>query len=217
VKDSVRNMAHSLAQLPGGRRTKFAFIAVWLVALFALGPLAGKFEDAQENDPADYLPAKAESVKTLDRLHGFRSDGEADAITVFHRDGALTAADRAAIERVRTAINDRIRPAMNAVRRDTVAATGPARFSPDGRSALLTTPIAVPAQARGDAEGLVTDTPAEIKGRLGLLERYREVVAPATRDASRLDELPGRPLSLKRRLPRMPKPSPELPTEGRDE
>ena len=67
-------------------------VGVWLVVLVAIGPLAGKFEDAQENDPADYLPAGAESVRTLDRLDGFPSDDEADAITVFHRDGGLTAA-----------------------------------------------------------------------------------------------------------------------------
>jgi putative drug exporter of the RND superfamily len=99
----LRNLAGSLAQLPGGRRAKFAVIAVWLVVLVAIGPLAGKFEDAQENDPADYLPANAESVKTLNQLDGFPSDDEADAITVFHRDGELTAADRTAIKQVRTA------------------------------------------------------------------------------------------------------------------
>ena len=54
----VRTLLGSLAQLPGGRRTKFAVIAVWMVVLFAIGPLAGKFEDAQENDPADYLPGE---------------------------------------------------------------------------------------------------------------------------------------------------------------
>src|SRR5512133_2659713 len=90
------NLADRAAGLPGGRRTNFAVIAVWVVVLFAIGPLAGKFEDAQENDPADYLPANAESVETLDRLDGFPSDDEADAITVFRRDGGLTAEDRAA-------------------------------------------------------------------------------------------------------------------------
>src|SRR5215211_187200 len=116
----VRQRLRSFAQLPGGRRTKFAIIAGWLVILMAIGPLAGKFEDAQENDPADYLPAGAESVRTLDRLEGFPSEDEADAITVFHRDGGLTAQDRAAIARVRTGINARVRPAINAERRDTV-------------------------------------------------------------------------------------------------
>ena len=87
-------------------------IAVWVLIVFAIGPLSSKFEDAQENDPADYLPANAESVKTLDRLDGFPSDDQADAITVFHREGGLTAEDKAAIARSAT-INRRIRPEIN--------------------------------------------------------------------------------------------------------
>jgi len=144
-------------------------IAVWLVVLFAIGPLAGKFEDAQENDPADYLPANAESVKTLDRLDGFPWDDEADAITVFHRDGGLTAEDRAAVEQVRAAINERVRTAINAERAGTVAETGPPQVSDDGATALLTTAITVPEEASGDAEDLLTDTPEEIKAELGSL------------------------------------------------
>src|SRR5215204_5912186 len=171
----------SLAQLPGGRRTKYAVVGVWLVALVAIGPLAGKFEDAQENDPADYLPAGAESVKTLDRLEGFPSEDEADAISCFHRDGGLTAQDRAAIERARTRINVRVRTEINAERRDTVAETGPAQISGDGGTALLTTPITVPEEASGDAEDLLTDTPEEIKGELGSLPSGLEakVTGPA--------------------------------------
>jgi putative drug exporter of the RND superfamily len=165
----LRNLAASFALLPGGRRTKFAVIAVWLVILVAIGPLAGKFEDAQQNDPSDYLPANAESVKTIDRLQGFPSDGEADAITVFHRDGGLTAADRTAIERVRTAINGRVRPRINAERSGTVAPTRAPRISPDGATALLTTPITVPEKASGNAEDLLTDTPDDIKAKLGSL------------------------------------------------
>jgi len=177
----VRQRFRSAAQLPGGRRTKFAVIATWLVVLVAIGPLAGKFEDAQENDPADYLPAGAESVKTLDRLEGFPSEDEADAITVFHRDGGLTAQDRAAIERVRTRINVRVRTEINAERRDTVAETGRAVISDDGATALLTTPITVPEEASGDAEDLLTDTPEEIKEELGSLPSGLEakVTGPA--------------------------------------
>src|SRR5215204_3646944 len=159
----------SLAQLPGGRRTKYAVVGVWLVALVAIGPLAGKFEDAQENDPADYLPAGAESVRMLDRLDGFPSDDEADAIVVFHRDGSLSSGDRAAIAEMRSGINERVRPAINAERSGTVAETGPARISADGATALLTTPITVPEEASGDAEDLLTDTPEEIKEELGSL------------------------------------------------
>jgi putative drug exporter of the RND superfamily len=181
VTARLRNLGGGFAGLPGGRRTKFAVIAVWVVVLFAIGPLAGKFEDAQENDPADYLPANAESVKTLDRLDGFPSDDQADAITVFHRDGGLTAEDRAAVERVRVPINERVRAEINAERPKTVATTGPARISADGDTALLTTPITVPEQASGDAEDLLTDTPEEIKGVLGSLPSGLEakVTGPA--------------------------------------
>jgi putative drug exporter of the RND superfamily len=177
----MRRKLRSVVQLPGGRRTKFAVVGIWLLILFAIGPLAGKFEDAQENDPADYLPANAESVKTLERLDGFPSDDQADAIVVFHRDGGLTAGDRAAIAQVRTAINGRVRPAINAERRDTVGETGPAQISGDGATALLTTPITVPEEASGDAEDLLTDTPEEIKDQLGSLPSGLEakVTGPA--------------------------------------
>ena len=113
MTDRLRSIGRSLAQLPGGRRTKFAVIGVWLVIAFAIGPLSSKFEDVQENDPADYLPANAESVKTIDQLEGFPSDDQADAITVFHREGGLTAEDKAAIAQVRAEINDRVRPQIN--------------------------------------------------------------------------------------------------------
>ena len=72
MTDRLRSFGRSLAQLPGGRRTKFAVIGVWLVIAFAIGPLSSKFEDVQENDPADYLPANAESVQD-DRSAGWLS------------------------------------------------------------------------------------------------------------------------------------------------
>jgi RND superfamily putative drug exporter len=189
MRQRLRHLFGSFAQLPGGRRTKFAVIAVWLVALVALGPVATKFEDVQENDPADYLPAGAESVRTIDRLDGFPSDGEADAITVFYRDGGLAARDRAAIERVRAAINGRVRPAINDERAGTVAKTGSARLSRDGGTAMLTTPIRVPQEASGNAEDLLTDTPGDIKDLLGSLPNglQAKVTGPAGFSADAVD------------------------------
>jgi RND superfamily putative drug exporter len=185
ARQRLRSISRSVAQIPGGKRTKFAVLAVWLVVLFAIGPLAGKFEDAQENDPSDYLPADAESVKALDRLDGFPSDDQAEAITVFHRDGELATEDERAIERTRAAINGRIRPELNAAIADevpnSVGETAPALISKDGATALLTTPITVPEEASGDAEDVVTDTPEEIKGELGGLPSglEAEVTGPA--------------------------------------
>ncbi len=117
----LRTRARSLAQLPGGRRTKFAVVGVWIVILMAIGPLSSKFEDAQQNRPVDYLPNSAESVKALNATEDFPSGDTAEAITVFHRDGGLTAADRAVIAKTRST--------ANAERREGVGATGPARIS----------------------------------------------------------------------------------------
>jgi putative drug exporter of the RND superfamily len=181
MRQRLRSTSTSLTQLPGGRRTKFAVIAIWLLVLFAIGPLAGKFEDAQENDPADYLPANAESVKTIEQLDGFPSDDEADAITVFHRDGGLTTEDKVAIEQVREVVNTRVSTAINSERAGTVAETGPPQISTDGATALLTTPITVPEEASGEAEDLLTDTPEEIKNELSSLPSGLEakVTGPA--------------------------------------
>ena len=54
---------------------------------------------------------------------------------MFHRDGGLTAADRAKIDAARAAINAKRRPG--------VGTTSPAIVSQDGGSALLSTPITV--------------------------------------------------------------------------
>ena len=124
----LRSQARSLGQLPGGRRTKFAVVGVWLVVAVAIGPLSGKFEDAQQNRPVDYLPNSAESVKALNATEDFRSGDTADAITVFHRDGGLTASDRAAIAETRAA--------TNAERLEGVGLTGPAEYREDGGTAL---------------------------------------------------------------------------------
>jgi RND superfamily putative drug exporter len=181
MKRRLVALATSLARLPGGRRAKFAVIGVWLVVAAAVGPLAGKFENVQENDPADYLPANAESVRAIDALEGFPSQDEADAITVFHRGGGLTAADRAAIERVRRQIN--------AQRRDGVARTRPASTSADGATALLTTPITIPPGATGEAQDVLTETPREIRGELGSLPGglVAKVTGPAGFSADAVD------------------------------
>ena len=69
--------------------------------------LAGKFEDAQKNEPSSFLPGKAESLKANEVTKGFRSGEQLSAIVVFRRESGLTAADRARIARVRAQLNAR--------------------------------------------------------------------------------------------------------------
>jgi len=146
--------ARRLAQWPGGRRTKFAVIGVWLLIAMAIGPLSGKFEEVQKNDPIDYLPGSAESVQALQALEEFPSGDEVNAITVYARDGGLSAADKAAIERARDAVNAKQRP--------DVGTTPPAIVSKDGTTALLTTPITVE-DATNEAADVMVDTTDDIK------------------------------------------------------
>jgi uncharacterized membrane protein YdfJ with MMPL/SSD domain len=61
----MRSLARSSALLPGGRRTKFAVVGVWLVVAMLIGRLAGKFEEVQKNDPVDFLPGSAGTFAVL--------------------------------------------------------------------------------------------------------------------------------------------------------
>ncbi|MER8087502.1 MMPL family transporter [Streptomyces sp. NPDC058316] len=73
----------------------WAILALWVAAIALAGPLAGKLGGVQTNRAVDYLPASADSTqvaKIQDELPG----GEAtELVLVYHRDGGLTAADRA--------------------------------------------------------------------------------------------------------------------------
>ena len=51
-----------LLTFPAQRRGKFIVLIAALVVVAALSPLSGKFEDAQKNESASFLPGKAESI-----------------------------------------------------------------------------------------------------------------------------------------------------------
>ncbi len=157
MKERLTVAGRRLAELPGGRKAKWAILAVWIIIFVAMGPLAGQFEDVQENDPADYLPAKAESVKAIEELEEFPSGDIADAITVFNRDGGLEPQDEAAIEEVRAGINS--------TELEEVGETPPAVVSEDGTSALLITPITVE-DGSNEAGDVLIDATDEIKADL---------------------------------------------------
>ncbi|MFI6860657.1 MMPL family transporter [Streptomyces sp. NPDC050421] len=77
----------------------WAIVALWVAVIAIAGPLAGKLGDVQVNRAVDYLPASADSTqvaKIQDTLPGGEST---DLVLVYHRDGGLTAADRAAAAR----------------------------------------------------------------------------------------------------------------------
>ena len=85
-----------LFTLPARRIPKFFVLAIALVLVAAVGPLSGRFEDAQENEATSFLPGDAESVKALQQIERFPAGDTAAAVTVIARDdGRLTPADLA--------------------------------------------------------------------------------------------------------------------------
>ncbi|MBT2212901.1 MMPL family transporter [Actinomadura sp. NEAU-AAG7] len=90
-----RSLGHRLAGMIAGRRSKWAVLGLWVVLLAALGPLAGKLADVQENDAASWLPGGAESTQVIELQEQFRKDETILAVVVYERPAGITAADKA--------------------------------------------------------------------------------------------------------------------------
>ncbi|WP_217211325.1 MMPL family transporter [Streptomyces sp. AC550_RSS872] len=77
------------------RAVPWLVLALWIAVLAIASPFASKLADVQRDRAVDYLPASADSTQVArieDRLPG----GEAtEMVVVYHRDGGLTAGDRA--------------------------------------------------------------------------------------------------------------------------
>ena len=132
-----------IAGLIAGRRSKYLVLAVWIVAIVALGPFIGKFEDAQQNEPSSFLPGDAESVQVLNASDAFAGGEVTPAIVVFREADGLDDADRAAIEEKRDAF------AQAGI--EGVLRPSPAVYAEDGTAAIVTVPI----EADGDEEILI--------------------------------------------------------------
>ncbi|NUK39907.1 MMPL family transporter [Streptomyces lunaelactis] len=119
-----------LATAPGGRRAKWLFLAAWLIIAMALGPLAGKVADVEDNDANAYLPGNAEAALVNDRLEEFRTDEVIPAVIVYVRDSGITTADRAKAEADRKEL-------APLVPGGAIEAAAPSK---DGKALLLTVP-----------------------------------------------------------------------------
>src|SRR4051794_8531686 len=89
-----------LLTFAAGRRAKWIVFGTWW--LLILGSLAAKaptkFQDAEKNDSASFLPGDAESTKALAATKRLQSGEQAPMVVVFRRQGGLTDADRATIK-----------------------------------------------------------------------------------------------------------------------
>ena len=91
----------TFASFVSGRRSRWVVLGLWIALVAALGPLAGKFEGAQKNDQASFLPGSAESVRVLEAERGFGDGRPTVAAIVLRNPDGLTRADRRAVERAR--------------------------------------------------------------------------------------------------------------------
>ncbi|MFI1399868.1 MMPL family transporter [Streptomyces sp. NPDC020681] len=81
------------------RALPWAVLALWIAVVALAVPFAGKLGDVQRDNAVDYLPAGADSTQVA-RIQQQLPGGEAtELVLVYHRDGGLTAADRAAVGR----------------------------------------------------------------------------------------------------------------------
>jgi RND superfamily putative drug exporter len=133
-----------LARFVVGRKRRLVTLGAWIVVAAALGPLAGRFEGSQMNEPSSFLPGDAESVQVLDASKSFPSGQQTPAVAVFRDPGGLGAGGRAAVERMRAEL------AAAEIRG--VASVSPVAWSPDGTAAVVTVSIA----AEGDSDVLVS-------------------------------------------------------------
>jgi RND superfamily putative drug exporter len=99
----MKGGAGRIAHLVCGRRSKWVVLALWVIVLLAVAPLAQKLTDAEKNDSASWLPGKAESTQVLELQKKFVPES-APAVVVYSRPGGLTPADVAEIGRDSAAV-----------------------------------------------------------------------------------------------------------------
>jgi RND superfamily putative drug exporter len=133
----------ALAAFVCGRRTKWVVIALWIVAVAALSPLASKVADVTSDETASFLPADADSTRVQELLKDRFPGGETSiGLIVYKREGGLTDADRAKIAQDAQAVDDAIpvsRPAVVPFSAD--APPGLVSESGDAAYTVVTVPL----------------------------------------------------------------------------
>src|ERR687898_1948269 len=98
VSGGIRLMNRQLAGALTGRVSKWIVLVAWLLLFGGSFVFAAKLADVQNNEASSWLPQSAESTRAFEKLEPFQDPNAIPTIVVYHRDGGLTQADRAAIE-----------------------------------------------------------------------------------------------------------------------
>ncbi len=156
----------------------FTVIALAIFA-FVAGGFGGSFQsklaEVQKNDNSSYLPSSAESTVVANESAKFLPVETIPGFVVFHRDSALTDADKAAVESARQAIS----------RVPGVDADGmqPTQFSADGTIASIFVPL------------IAKDDGAAVSGE-DLAATEQKVLDAAEQAAGDMEVLPAGPGGL---------------------
>ncbi|MFD5710364.1 MMPL family transporter [Streptomyces pharetrae] len=87
-------------QTTGRRRAvPWVMLALWIGVLAIASPFAAKLADVQRDRVTDYLPAGADSTQVAEIQTRMPGGETTELVLVYHRDGGLSAADRATADR----------------------------------------------------------------------------------------------------------------------
>src|SRR3954462_3007768 len=86
--------------IPSGHMSKFiVFLTTFVVFLGVTAAFSGKFEGAQKNETASFLPGDTESVKALKAVEQYPGGEVAPAVIIYQPDDGLNGPDKVAIGR----------------------------------------------------------------------------------------------------------------------
>ena len=88
----------SLFAFSSSRIGRWVVLVGWLAVLGAVLATTPKLADVRQNEATQFLPSSAESTRAAELAADRFASDSTPAIVVFHRDGGLTDADRAAAE-----------------------------------------------------------------------------------------------------------------------
>lgn len=125
----------------GARPWVWGVLTLWVVLAAALVPLAGKLADVQKDEVVSYLPASAQSTDVARVVADMPGGDTTDISVVYHREGGLSADDRAAAEAQSREIAGRF---------ETVGGPGAVAESADGQTLVYAFHIAESVGEPGD-------------------------------------------------------------------
>ncbi|MHA5049306.1 MMPL family transporter [Streptomyces sp. SD15] len=158
-------------------------LGLWVAVLAVVGPFASKLADVQHDRAVDYLPASADSTQVA-RIEDQLPGGETtELVLVYHRDGGLSAADRATAARQVAEITER----------NPLTATPKGVPSQDGTTLMYPVASSAPGTDEEKRDAFVNDVRDLARGEDGLSVDVGGPGALAT-DASEVYNSLGGPL-----------------------